>query len=70
MIAPDINVPNSIKKDTLPLKVMKTAVDLKGFLFIGDPHIYSKTPGRRKDVSFFTDFRNQFFFDSSLNSIF
>lgn len=53
MIAPDINVPNSIKKDTLPLKVMKTAVNLKGFLFIGDPHIYSKTPGRRKDISFF-----------------
>lgn len=45
-------VSNSIKYDTLPLKVINKQ-KYKGFLFIGDPHIYSKTPGRRKDISFF-----------------
>ena len=34
-------VSNSIKYDTLPLPVVNK-VKYKGFLFIGDPHIYSK----------------------------
>lgn len=49
----EINISNRVKVDTLPLKIINTGSKLKGFLFIGDPHIYSKTPGRRKDISFF-----------------
>lgn len=44
---------NDVKRDTLPLNVINTIKPARGFLFIGDPHIFTKTPGRRKDISFF-----------------